>query len=525
MIQLYLEDDFAAFQWKAYGNLHIKGYFESELIQEIRESKGDLTILTNLLREANGCFSFVLDLPEILICGVDRIRSFPLFYSFSENNFIISGSCSTLLEKKDSNPSFNKLNQQELLYSGYVTNDGTLIEDTFQVQAGEVVVWEKQKKSLNKNRYYQFKPLNFHSQDTSSLLKNLHNTHVSIFERLIQSLNDRPVVLPLSGGYDSRLVAVMLKELKYENVYCFTYGKPGSWEVEISRKVANQLGFPWTYIPYSRKSWYHWYNSPSRKEHLKFSSNFTSLSHLQDWPAVKELHERRLVPTDSIFIPGHSADFLEGSHIPSDFIDKDAITLRDIFKAIYKAHYNLWPLPFDKFLYLFESKIKESLNIKDTYSPAEAVAEFEKWDWQERQSKFIVNSVRVYDYFGYEWRLPLWDKSLLDFWSQIPLSQRYGRALYYSYANQYQNNFHIPPNPKQTVIKKLYSRLFDDWHGRISGNLFLGNALIQKVGSLIKKEDPIFNSIEKDKFIYFSNKTGLNSLLQLQEMDKLIQKQ
>jgi asparagine synthase (glutamine-hydrolysing) len=45
----------------------------------------------------------------------------------------------------------------------------------------------------------------------------------------------------------------------------------------------------------------------------------------------------------------------------------------------------------------------------------------------QRQPKFIVNAVRTYEYFGYEWRLPLWDKDLVSFWLSIPLSVRNGK--------------------------------------------------------------------------------------------------
>ena len=30
----------------------------------------------------------------------------------------------------------------------------------------------------------------------------------------------------------------------------------------------------------------------------------------------------------------------------------------------------------------------------------------------DRQSKYVINGQRIYEYYGYEWRLPLWDKGL-----------------------------------------------------------------------------------------------------------------
>jgi hypothetical protein len=49
----------------------------------------------------------------------------------------------------------------------------------------------------------------------------------------------------------------------------------------------------------------------------------------------------------------------------------------------------------------------------------------------ERQAKFICSSVRVYEDFGFEWRLPLFDHELMDFWARAA-QLRVGRALYFN---------------------------------------------------------------------------------------------
>jgi hypothetical protein len=47
----------------------------------------------------------------------------------------------------------------------------------------------------------------------------------------------------------------------------------------------------------------------------------------------------------------------------------------------------------------------------------------------ERQAKFIVNSVRIYEYFGFEWRLPLFDRELIDFYLKVPADQKYHKEI------------------------------------------------------------------------------------------------
>lgn len=56
----------------------------------------------------------------------------------------------------------------------------------------------------------------------------------------------------------------------------------------------------------------------------------------------------------------------------------------------------------------------------------------ECFNWQERQSKFIANSVKCYEYFGFEWRIPLWDNEIADYWMRVPARCRYGRNLFFA---------------------------------------------------------------------------------------------
>jgi len=44
----------------------------------------------------------------------------------------------------------------------------------------------------------------------------------------------------------------------------------------------------------------------------------------------------------------------------------------------------------------------------------------ENFDWQENQAKYINNSLRVYQFFGYKSTIPLWYKNVADFWLKLP---------------------------------------------------------------------------------------------------------
>jgi len=90
----------------------------------------------------------------------------------------------------------------------------------------------------------------------------------------------------------------------------------------------------------------------------------------------------------------------------------------------------------------FVNKITNVVGPINNCNPEGGADILECWDWQERQAKFIVNSIRVYEFFGYKWRLPLWDKELIEYWARIPLEKRINRYLYFKYVNtkQYEIN-------------------------------------------------------------------------------------
>ncbi len=64
-----------------------------------------------------------------------------------------------------------------------------------------------------------------------------------VFRRLDKAIGDRPIVVPLSAGYDSRLVVSALHALGRRNVICFSYGKPGGFEITTAKAVAEKLNY------------------------------------------------------------------------------------------------------------------------------------------------------------------------------------------------------------------------------------------------------------------------------------------
>ena len=390
----------------------------------------------------NGCFAAVRLQGDVLLAAVDRLRTIPLFFADGAQAPLVADSAdaiAALLPRRDAD--FDA--REEFRLTGYVTGSGTLIRGIRQIPAGHCLSRGDQSDAKwTLTPYYAFRHRELRDASDEMLIDGLIATHESVFRRLLADVGDRPVIVPMSGGYDSRLIGVMLRDLGCKNVLCYTYGIAGNWESRISRELAQHLGFRWTMVPYSPEAWRGWASTPAFQAYFRSAGNFASLPHIQDWPAVHELVRRGELDPASVFVPGHSGDFLAGSHIPKWYAGAAApITREQLLQSLFDAHYSLWEWPeqdHGRLREVFSRRVEEVVGPLADSSAAEAADRFEYWDCQERQAKFIVNSVRVYESFGFEWRLPLFDHELMDFWSRVPLNGRIGRRLYFRFANEHQ---------------------------------------------------------------------------------------
>ena len=139
----------------------------------------------------------------------------------------------------------------------------------------------------NTQRYYRYvHHYPMQSITEEDLLRFHQGVMENIIDRLIRFAAGRTIVIPLSGGHDSRLIALMLKKVGYPDLVSFSYGRPGNHEADISKQVADSLGVRWEFVEYSNDLWREWYESPEMKAYFDMAGNLSSLPHIQDWPAV-----------------------------------------------------------------------------------------------------------------------------------------------------------------------------------------------------------------------------------------------
>ena len=400
--------------------INIKEIFEYIKINDINDSDS----LKRFYQEIDGFFIIIIEKDNKLFIIQDRIRSYQIYYTNKDNCLYVSDDAHLLKQELDFSEQ-NDYGVLEFLLCGYVIGGETLYKEIKQLLPGQCLIFDIASTKIKVKELFRYLPaLNTKEIKIDDKVKEYWNILNNVFERFadyIKTNNLIPVV-PLSGGRDSRLLAVMLKQHNINNVICYTYGTREHEEVKTSKKIAEKLGYKWLFEPYTKEKWNYEYNKGEIVQYLNYSSGLSVRPHLLDFIAVKKLFSGNR--KDYIFLPGHTLDFLAGGHIPKSLFNKKNITVDNLINSIIKKHFRFHTI-YDK--EQIKVRIKETLKDVDLYNDDNKIAAFEYWDWQQRQSKFIMNSLNVYNYFNFSWYMPFWEKSMMDFFKTLPSEWRYNQ--------------------------------------------------------------------------------------------------
>ncbi|MHA6250732.1 hypothetical protein [Oceanobacillus sp. CAU 1775] len=508
------------FEWYSGKGVNIKGsfywrnhYYEKEKMIAVFDNVKSEKDFVDLINEINGYFAIVIKKNEFVIAATDRINSTPIFFAEGQT-LLLSDYADYMPTDKDNIESTSVL---EYLSLGYTTGNYTLYADIKQLKPGEYLYYNIDANSLHLNRYYEYKHSVFpYDISEKELVNKLSEVHDEVFKRFTNSLKGRKVIVPLSGGYDSRLIVEMLRKFNYNNVLCITWGKKNDWQVKIAKDVASRLNYEWIRIDHKRKDWYQWFKSEKYSDVNNVTGHISSIPYLQENISIEYLEGKYFIPKDSIFVSGNSGDFIEGEHIPKEILEKDYFTTSEIAELIFKKNHRLFKLKNPTFEKHLKDRIFEVIGTRDDIEAEMAASIFEQWEWQERQSKFVSKSIKAFEVKGYEWRLPLWDSEIMDFWSKVPLEFRYGRKLFLEYSDQYMMKNILKANPNVNKLKIYTERLFDNRYGCFNGNRSLIRSLFITDKKIFNKE--LLNLVE-NKFLILHK---LNGLLALWNVGSLI---
>lgn len=290
--------------------------------------------------------------------------------------------------------------------------------------------------------------------------------------RLLERAGDRQLVVPLSGGLDSRLLAAWLVRLGAPRVVTFTYGKPGGREGVISRQVARALGLPWFSVDLDPARVARAWASPEGANFQELTWGLTSLPHVQDWYALRAIHRDTLVEHDAIFIPGHT---IVGNTHDEDVLERDsAPTREEVLTLIARHHASLQGRPGSfRNLPLLRQEVVRAGRECSWPGPRAAQELIEWFNLRERQAKYINNSMKGYEAFDYGWALPMLDNEIWACWLSGSQELTSTRQWYADFTAQAFDSVvgtapagttpelftaprtHLPPTPRRAALAVL----------------------------------------------------------------------
>lgn len=380
-----------------------------------------------------GHFAAVIEGPQGVGAVVDGVRSIPLFACAGDGVLSVSDEAGLV----DPGGPLDPGAVLEYAAAGFVSGARTLRPGIEALPAGQLATWPWEGGPATRWRHTRYQCTYDRKAPVQDQVAALDEAVSAAFRRALGGLQDRQVVVPLSGGLDSRLVASTLRRLGHSRVLCISYGLPGNWESRRSAAVAKRLGFLWAFVPYSGDAWRAAFRDPGTRRLHDYASNLTSLPLLNEWPALRALRDDPRVEPDAVFMPGHTGDFLCGGHLKYLLDPAWNPDPEDFAGAVLRKHFGLWAdiLEAPVARAHFAARVEDLVG-RPGPRPEDRAAAYEAFEWQERQAKFIINAVRLYEFHGYDWRLPLWDRGLMDFWAGVPLGLKMGKFLYRTYLAQ-----------------------------------------------------------------------------------------
>lgn len=197
----------------------LKNYTENEVIAYGYLEYGDL-----ILDKLNGVFSIVIynNKRKELILARDKFGSKPLFYYYSDNEFIFSSELNDIIEygiKKE----IDNIALNTYFALTYIPAPHTIYKNVNKVEAGSYVKLENN--NVNKKKYYNFSE----KIKSSGLIKDYNTCKKEIKYQLVKSIErrmeaDKEIGLFLSGGIDSSILANVISEISKKRIHTFTVG-------------------------------------------------------------------------------------------------------------------------------------------------------------------------------------------------------------------------------------------------------------------------------------------------------------
>lgn len=383
----------------------------------------------------DGHFAFAVSDGVSVLAGTDVVASYPLYVARTMAGDGMVGLSGAATRQSAGLNRINHAAAEAMALAGFTFGASTLYHGVQPLRPAEIVLVGAS--GIESHRWLVYRSWEVEERDAAVLADDLCDLMLRRFEILARGAADRPIVVPLSAGLDSRVLVSALKMVGAKDVRCFSYGLPGNHEARAAQAIAERLGYPWTFVPYSRSGQRALFASAEHDAYIRTADSLMAVPFEQDFPAIRHLLHSGWLPRDALLVNGQSGDFITGGHVPGtlarSLADMTAAERWDaVFAAVRTKHLDLWrTLSTPDVLARLQVQVRDHLRDEGIDEvPENAFGAYELSEYDNRQSKYVVGGQRVYDHFGLGWRLPLWDREFVAFWRTVPVEYKLKQRLY-----------------------------------------------------------------------------------------------
>ena len=371
-------------------------------------------------------------------------------------------------------PSFKKIDHtslKDIYYSGYTLNNETIYKNIKNMMPGDLILCNKYKNIIYKWNY-------FSPNYIKKSKKNFEKIIEGIFQKIKKNNLNKKFLVPLSSGYDSRLIVSLMKysEMEFET---FTYGFKNQRDFKIAGEICNKLNIKNHQVVMDNEK-NKIYFSKKFKDYLNYENFGISANNFGDFGPLNTL-KNKINRKEFMIINGQSGDFLTGGHLPCNILYKKFSLGKNkslLFNHILNKHYNLWSDKYYENKKVYLDRV-QNYYFKKCKSYNNLLSSYEIYEFENRQCKWVIGQQKVYDYFGYSWELPLWKKDIMDFFEDhISLNEKINQKFYKNFLinKNYVSIWKgIKLNPKMTFplwlnVTRLFFKVFflfigkNKWH-------------------------------------------------------------
>lgn len=416
----------------------------------------DLEGFAECCNRLNGSWRAVLNRPCGVYLAVDHRTTYSLYYRLVGGELFVSDNGFDLLLPQETTvcPDW----EEEVFFSrwGFTSFSNTLHPHIKRVEAGCAVCISSSGEEFVSRYDTGFCLLPEKKLlDYNSAKREVAQAIDKAMERMCRVVEGEHLLLPLTGGRDSRMIAVALKLNGIQEVECFSYGRDCSIPDAVKAGVvARRLGFPHRFLSslppeYGESSYT---EDPEAMRFLRYVSGLGSGYFFAEYyPALllSQENEGRL-PT---VLPGHNGDILGGDNLFYSIFLRAANKAEFIrFLSRHESGNRLLSRQENRLL------LSRLESIIATYPEGlETVEYFEMFRNREIAAKYYINSSRSWQYFGFPVWMPFLDRNLINLMHSLPLEYRWCKRLYEEVTDEYFRRCDVSL-PSDTRSLELFNR-------------------------------------------------------------------